>query len=77
MQNLRDECTGKEHTWEQLWATGSFIEKGVFMTPKKWPGSLRQDLCGHVTLARVGLLEDISYTSSGAVGSGVGDYKVK
>lgn len=40
----------------------------VFMPLGRWPGSLAKDLCDCAPLARAGVLEDASFTYSGAVG---------
>lgn len=50
--------------------------KGVFIPLGRWPGSLDQDLCDCVPLAKAGVLEEESPTYSGACGGGK-VYKVK
>jgi hypothetical protein len=42
--------------------------KGVFILLERWPGSLGQNLCGCIPLARGGVLEDDSSTYSGHCG---------
>ena len=42
-------------------------EERVFMPLGRWSESLGQGLCGHVPLARTGVLEDTSSAYSGAV----------
>lgn len=45
--------------------------EGVFMPLTRWPGSLGQGMCGHVPLAREGVLEGVLSTYPGAVGWGI------
>lgn len=55
--SVTDECAGNGK------------ERGVYAL-KRCPGSLGQGLCDHISLARVGVLEDTSSTYSGAVVGG-------
>lgn len=54
-----NECSGKEHSQEQLQRTGLFIG-GVFMTLERWPGSLGARFVWLCTIGQGEVLEDTS-----------------